>query len=211
MARTSRKTLPADAPTARDQLLEATGQLMTQQRSIDISLAEIAEHSGLNSALVKYYFGSKNGLLVELLRRVLGPRMAELQPLTDSDLPPSEKLRIHINGVVNTYFRYPYVNRLMHYMMTEAGQDYGRIIAQEFAQPLVDAQKAILAEGKASGAFRDIDPMLFYFHLTGACDSLFFARPTLNHVFNVTDVDQDLKRRYVDHLYQTLIQGLAPA
>ncbi|MEG2314496.1 hypothetical protein, partial [Brevundimonas sp.] len=63
MARPSRKNMDADTPSARDQLLDATGILMTEQRTIDISLAEIAERSNLNSALVKYYFGSKNGLL----------------------------------------------------------------------------------------------------------------------------------------------------
>lgn len=210
MARPSRKNMDADTPSARDQLLDATGALMTEQRTIDISLAEIAERSGLNSALVKYYFGSKNGLLVALLRKVLGPRMAELEPLTHAPAAPNEKLRIHINGVVNTYFKYPYVNRLMHYLMTEAGQEYGRIIAEEFARPLVDTQTAILKEGQAQGLFLETDPLMFYFHLVGACDYLFFGRATLDHVFGVQEVTQDLKRRYVDHIYQTLTKGLAP-
>lgn len=210
MARPSRKNMDADTPTARDQLLDATGALMTEQRSIEISLSEIAERSGLNSALVKYYFGSKNGLLVALLRKVLGPRMAELQPLASADMPASEKLRIHINGVVNTYFKYPYVNRLMHYLLTDAGQEYGKIIAEEFARPLVETQTAILAEGQQAGLFRQTDPLIFYFHLVGACDFLFFGRATLDHVFGVPEVTQDLKRRYVEHLYQTLTQGLAP-
>lgn len=211
MARPSRKNMDADTPSARDQLLDATGALMTEQRTIDISLAEIAERSGLNSALVKYYFGSKNGLLVALLRKVLGPRMAELEPLVHAPMTPNEKLRIHINGVVNTYFKYPYVNRLMHYLMTEAGQEYGKIIAEEFARPLVDTQSAILKEGQSKGLFLETDPLMFYFHLVGACDYLFFGRATLDHVFGVQEVTQDLKRRYVDHIYQTLTKGLAPA
>lgn len=211
LARPSRKNMDADTPTARDQLLDATGELMTEQRSIDISLSEIAERSGLNSALVKYYFGSKNGLLVELLRKVLGPRMAELQPLARAELAPNEKLRIHINGVVNTYFKYPYVNRLMHYLLTEAGQEYGMIIAEEFARPLVDTQRAILAEGAEQGIFRDTDPLMFYFHLVGACDYLFFGQATLKHVFGVEEVTQDLKRRYVEHIHHTLTKGLAPS
>ena len=30
------------------------------------------------------------------------------------DISPQDKLRIHISGMVNTYYQYPYVNRLMH-------------------------------------------------------------------------------------------------
>ena len=42
---------------------------MSDRHSIDVSLSEIAAHSGLNSALVKYYFGNKNGLLLALVER----------------------------------------------------------------------------------------------------------------------------------------------
>ena len=42
---------------------------MSDRHSIDVSLSEIAGHSGLNSALVKYYFGNKDGLLLALVER----------------------------------------------------------------------------------------------------------------------------------------------
>ena len=139
---------------ARDQLLEAASDLMTERTSVDITLSDLATRSGLNAALVKYYFGGKNGLLLEVLRKVLGPPMQELEPLLTLPLSAEEKLRIHISGVVNTYFRYPYVTRLMHYLLAEDDAEYGRVIAEEFSRPLADAQAAILAEGVREGVFR---------------------------------------------------------
>ena len=50
--------------------------------------------------------------------------------------------------------------------------------------------------------------MLFYFSLIGACDHLFYGRYSLQHVFGVEGIDLDLKRRYVDHLYGIISQGL---
>ncbi|WP_409020632.1 TetR family transcriptional regulator [Brevundimonas vesicularis] len=193
---------------ARDQLLEAASDLMTERTSVDITLSDLASRSGLNAALVKYYFGSKNGLLLEVLRKVLGPPMQELEPLLSMPLSAEEKLRVHISGVVNTYFRYPYVTRLMHYLLAEDNGEYGRVIAEEFSRPLADAQAAILAEGAREGIFRQVDPMLFYFSLIGACDHLFYGRYSLQHVFGVEGIDLDLKRRYVDHLYGIISQGL---
>lgn len=181
---------------------------MTEHGSIDITLSDLAEKSGLNSALVKYYFGGKNGLLLELLRKVLAPPMAELGPLMEMQVPAAAKLRIHISGVVNTYFRFPYVNRLMHFLLAENSEEFGRVIAEEFARPLADAQAKILRDGEAEGVFRPVDPMLFYFNLIGACDHLFFGRYSLKHVFGVETIDVDLKRRYVDHLYGMMTVGL---
>jgi TetR/AcrR family transcriptional regulator len=194
--------------TTREQLLIAAGELMTARGSTDVSLSDIAQKSGLNSALVKYYFGNKSGLLMALLRKVLGPSMEQLRQLTSMPLAPQVKLRIHISGMVNSYFRYPYVNNLMHQMLAENADLYGPLIAEEFSKPVAEAQKIILEEGVKAGCFRPVDPLLFYFHLVGACDQLFFGRYQLKHVFNVRHVDEHLKRLYVDHLYGIIVNGI---
>ena len=48
---------------AREQLLEAASEIMREGDTIDLSLSELSLRAGLNSALVKYYFGNKNGLM----------------------------------------------------------------------------------------------------------------------------------------------------
>ncbi len=69
----SRRQLPAKRTPERDvapmnataaKLLVAAGDLMIERNSTDISLSDIAEKSGVNSALVKYHFGNKDGLLL---------------------------------------------------------------------------------------------------------------------------------------------------
>lgn len=192
----------------RDQLLIAAGELMIERGLTDVSLSDIAARSGLNSALVKYYFGNKAGLMVALLRKVLGPAMLQLAHLSATDLPPQDKLRIHISGMVNIYFHYPYVNRLMHRLLAEDSNVFGPLIAQEFSKPVADAQKRILEEGIATGIFRPVDPMLFYFHIVGACDQLFFGRYQLEHVFGTMSISDALKRRFVDHLYSVALEGI---
>jgi AcrR family transcriptional regulator len=201
-ARRNRESSP------REQLLEAAGAFMTERGTTDVSLSEIAERSGLNSALVKYYFGRKSGLLMELLRKAMEPGLGQLQHLLDSDNSPADKLRIHISGIVTTYIRYPYVNRLMHQVLSDYGEEYGATVAEEFARPVYEAQRRILEEGERLGYFRAVDPMLFYFHITGACDNLFHQHFARRYVFGVENVDEDLRRDFVDHLYGLVMHGL---
>ncbi|MBY0392866.1 MAG: TetR/AcrR family transcriptional regulator, partial [Novosphingobium sp.] len=58
-----------EQPGARELLLETASQIMREGDQVDISLSELSLRSGLNSALVKYYFGNKAGMLGELLDR----------------------------------------------------------------------------------------------------------------------------------------------
>lgn len=192
-----------------EQLLNAAGELMIERGVPDVSLSDIAAKSGLNSALVRYYFGNKAGLMVALLRKVLHPAMLQLEHLSEMKLPPQDKLRIHISGIVNVYFRHPYVNRLMHQLLSDDAATFGSLIAEEFSKPVADAQKQILQEGIDAGIFRPVDPLLFYFHIVGACDQFFYGRYQLKHVFGLDSISEDLKRRFVDHLYKVVIGGIS--
>ena len=52
---------------ARELLLQTASDIMREGDIVDISLSELSLRSGLNSALVKYYFGNKAGLMRALL------------------------------------------------------------------------------------------------------------------------------------------------
>ena len=59
----------AAPPGARDQLLQTASTIMREGDTVDVLLSDLSQRSGLNSALVKYYFGNKAGLLLALLHR----------------------------------------------------------------------------------------------------------------------------------------------
>ena len=134
--------------------------------------------------------------------------MAQLQHLPDMDLPPQQKLRVHISGMVRSYFQFPYVNRVMHQLLLEDTATFGPLIAEEFSKPVAEAQRRILEEGIAAGVFRTVDPLLFYFHVVGACAQLFFGRYQLEHVFGVPSITDTLQRQYVDHLCGVILEGV---
>lgn len=191
---------------SRTVLLQAAAELMIERGTIEVSLNEIAQRSQLNSALVKYYFGSKNGLMLALTQDVLGASLEQLKGLVEMDMPVVDKLKLHIKGIINVYFRYPFVNRLIHAMLME--QELAIQVAETISKPLAETQRKLLQEGMDSGKFKRIDPMMFYFIVLGACDQLFFGQHVLNRAFGVEKIDEELKRGYTNALMDLVLGGI---
>ena len=134
---------PARAPEgtgARERLLEAAASLIIERQSIDISLADIAAKSGLNSALVKYYFGSKTGLLVALLQRDAARALAAMDELLGLSVSAGQKMRLHLRGIMNTYKRSPYLNRLLRDLLHGPDEAVRQETYRLLVQPVFDCQ-----------------------------------------------------------------------
>ena len=134
------------ATASADMLLNATSALMAERNSVDVTFADIAARSGMNSALIHYHFGNKAGLYKALLERDAGSTFAALDRLVAADMPAREKLRHHIAGVIKTYHRYPYMNRLIGALSIDSESETARFIAERFTRPLAEAQAAILVQ-----------------------------------------------------------------
>jgi TetR/AcrR family transcriptional regulator len=89
-------------------LLDALHFLMVERRSLDVAIADISDRSGLNTGLVRYYFKSKNGMLLALLDRIAGLPIRNLNALIDAPMSATEKLKRHLTGLINLNHRYPY-------------------------------------------------------------------------------------------------------
>lgn len=203
----SRRPEGEQAETAQ-QLLHAAAALMTERNTIDVPVADVAARAKLNAALVNYYFRTKTGLHIALVKRDAAQAVDEMKRLLASGLPPAEKMRRHLSGMIRTFYRYPYLYRLMRALMRDKGQEVAREIAEFFNRPVVETQRAILAEGVADGTFRDIDPLFFHLSAVGACDHLFAESSALRWTFGIETVDEDMCQRYAAAAVDLLMGGL---
>lgn len=200
--------LDKPAVSSADALLNAASSLMIERNSVNISFVDIAKKAAMNQALIHYHFKSKAGLFIALIERDAGSTYSELEKLVDSDMPADQKMRHHIHGVIKVYYRYPYMNRLVASLAVETNSDIARFISERFTVPLAEAQRKILLQGLEEGTFRQVDPMLFYFSLVGACDHLFSATYSLKWAFGISEVSDDLRRRYADHVSSQLLANI---
>lgn len=204
---------PAGISPSAEKLLAAASELMIERNSLNVSLSEIAERSGVNAALVKYHFGNKEGLLLALLARDAGSELRNLDYLLAQPISPSAKLKLHIAGIIRAYRRFPYLNRLIHLLLHASSDEAAAEVSDVFVKPLFEFQRRLLATGVAAGEFRAVDPVQFYTCLIGACDHLFFGRHVVSRVADVGTITEDDCRGYTAFLTDLICAGLviAPA
>jgi AcrR family transcriptional regulator len=77
---------------ARDRLLTATVEYVAAHGIGDLSLRQLAAALGTSHRMLVYHFGSKEGLLVEVVRAVEERQRQALAAL-DDDLPPADQAR----------------------------------------------------------------------------------------------------------------------
>ncbi|MBW8752874.1 MAG: TetR family transcriptional regulator [Sphingomonadales bacterium] len=199
-------TAPAGA---RAQLLDTASAIMREGDVIDISLSELSLRSGLNSALVKYYFGNKAGLLKALLDRDWQAIVTSVDALINKDgWGPEAKLRRHISKVVDTFYQVPYLNRLTMRLVRESDDAEARRIADCYLSPMYRAYEVLIENGVRAGVFRPVDPQLFYFTVTGAVDRFFSARLVLKHCFDQDTLTEELRDRYRQHTVDIIMAGI---
>lgn len=200
--------LTESAPDARDHLLATASAIMREGDTVDISLAHLSRKSGLNSALVKYYFGNKAGLMKALLDRDMSRIITSVDALLAKDLDPESKLRRHISAVVDTFYDVPYIQRLLMRLIRESETAEAQRIANTYLKPIYAAYDRLIGEGVDAGVFRTVDPQLFYFSVTGAVDRFFAARLFLRYCFGEDSLSEELRDRYRVHTIDFIMAGL---
>lgn len=191
-----------------EQLLDATSALLAERTAMQVSHSDIAKRAGLNAALIKYYFGNKNGLLLALLERNAEDAMASLGRLARMPIPAEQKLRAHISGVINAFHRAPWLNRLINYMIEYSDADSSRRIGEIYVEPMLAAYRAIIDQGVAEGTLRPVDPKFLYHGLIGACEHMFNATYSGPGPLGRARVGEEVKQAYLAFVTETFLHGL---
>jgi TetR/AcrR family transcriptional regulator len=192
-----------------EQLINATATLLSKRSDLNVSLADIATFSGLNSALIKYYFKNKEGLLLALLERDARIHMDGLARLLAMEVSAEEKLRIHIAAIFRAYYRSPYLNRLIHFMVEHAEPALAARVSEIFVNPIHVAYAAILDQGVREGVFARIDSGLLYFSLIGACDHIFVSSQSVEAVTGHATMTKKLMQAYIAHVTDIFLRGIS--
>jgi AcrR family transcriptional regulator len=188
-----------EEPNVREHLLQATANAMVRSGTPKVSLQAVAKEANVTAPLIKYYFGSKEGLLLALAWRDTARSLRQLNDLMGMNVPPEEKLRIHIIGIVKTYARHPYLNGLLNLLLQDSKSASAKEIRSSFIEPLRQSQRKMIEDGIRAGRLKEIDPDLAYFAIIGACAYFFSNRNDLD------DRDAETTRQLMTSYAKTVV------
>ncbi len=192
----------------RERLLQATHELLIERAEPAPSLSEICSRAGVNVALVKYHFGSKDGLIIALDELNRAQFRADLQRLAASDRSPTEKLRIHVEVMVRNFARCPYIARLLTQELVE-NDARARAGVDNWAKPFLAFYEQIVADGIRSGEFRRVDPGFLFFSLVGQCEFIFIAGPVAHAVLGEATLSDAKIDALVDHTVEFVLRAVS--
>ncbi|MCW9015492.1 MAG: TetR/AcrR family transcriptional regulator [Kangiellaceae bacterium] len=78
---------PAKQAEQKQNLLIAARQLMSEKTYRSITIRELGERAGVNSAMVKYYFENKEGLFIALLDHMANEHFSRVTQLASAENP----------------------------------------------------------------------------------------------------------------------------
>ncbi len=85
----------------RERLLAATIAYVAEHGMAELSLRALAEAIGTSHRMLVYHFGSKEGLLAEVVATIEAGQRLALAQLADADAPPREALRAFWAGLAD--------------------------------------------------------------------------------------------------------------
>ena len=195
---------------AREVLLQAASDLMIELGTPEVSLHAIARRAGVTAPLVKYYFGGKEGLLTALVEADTSRSLTQLEGLLAMDVSATQKLTLHVTGIIRNHARHPYLNGLLNRLVRDSGNEASERIKANFVEPLINAQRRIIEQGVAAGEFRAIDPDHAYFLIVGACQYLFATRVPFGDLMNGAPSQDTFVRTFTAEAVDFILRGLRP-
>jgi AcrR family transcriptional regulator len=146
--------LPDDT---RSRLIEAAGEVFAEFGFQRATVREICARAGVNIALVNYYFGDKQELYSEVLRRSMGAPHGKITTALQTPAPPEEVIRQTIRAMLHHIFgadRPAWHFRLLAHEMAQPTPAIS-VVIDETARPVYDGIRA--AVGAIIGLPRDDD------------------------------------------------------
>lgn len=186
-------------------ILDVAEQLFSEHGYAATSIRQIAEQTGVNPALVHYYFSSKKNLLKKVMERVLAPVGLAIAALGEGRQASPENVASLLLSMLAAHPNMPRL--LIREVMLPGGQMQEYFIAN-LAPHLGGALPELLEKEKSAGRMRqDADPAISAMLIMALCAFPFVARTLAEPVLGIS-YDKDGIESLNQHITRLLRHGM---
>ncbi|MCE5286103.1 MAG: TetR family transcriptional regulator [Pelosinus sp.] len=190
---------------SRAKLLAAATLLFAEKGLVGVSIRELAEAANVNSALISYYFGGKEGLYIGVLEELFSPAAKFLDAFAELTLTPPERIQYYAKAVVSVHKKSPYLMKFVHNELANPTLAFA-VIVEKYIVRLYTFVRQAFADGAAEGYFNaDLDPSYAAISLAGIMNFYFLIRPITDHIL-AADAQHDEK--YVRQAVNIYLNGV---
>jgi len=188
----------------RQAILDAAEKLFCETGYEGTSTRQIAKESGANMAMINYYFGSKEGVFVEIMNNRIEGFASQLRIINEDKISSLEKLHKVIEGYANRILANVAFHKMMHreLSLTQRPEMYDKIKdAMGLNMQLIDR---IINEGIENGSFNKVDGRMVIATIMGTITNIVISpnkvMPCSNFDLNDPKDKKMIKERAIAHL-----------
>ncbi|MBT2188261.1 TetR/AcrR family transcriptional regulator [Sphingobium nicotianae] len=193
---------PADA-VGKDAVLSKATELLQELPPARVTTSLIAREAGVDPALIRYYFGDREKLLLEVVKQLIADAPTEEATLADAVARLERTIRHTAHFTRST----KHVHRLMVDELADAKSAEVRKLQGEMNMGAVERLAQMMAQDGGQD-LRSVNPLFLHLALVGLFDFFVSAQPVVrNLVPEDTDMDA-LAVQFEDFVVDLLLNGL---
>jgi len=179
-----------DSVASKQLILDNAKLLFSKKGFKAASMENLSEMTGLNKAMIFYYFKNKKGLYEAVMTEILSEIYEVIAKNSKRYSHPQEKLESFIRTFSQYATTHPYFPALL---LNELSSSGAMIPEQLFfaMRQLFSLFSSILKEGEKEGIFTDIMPMVIYFMILGTLNLMITTEPIRQEAQKLEEFDLD--------------------
>ena len=200
------------AQTTRDNILKAATKVFARYGYEGGSVEKISKAAKSFDRMIYYYFGSKEGLFIEVLEETYR-RMNDAESKLDLDTAkPVEALQAVIRFVVGYYRKNPEFITLLNTENLHKGKHISKSMrAREYSSPAIEVIRRVLESGQAQGLFRkDVSARDVYLLIAATGYFYMSNRHTLSAFLGEDLETADALAHWESFVIDTVLRTVAP-
>ena len=188
-------------------ILRTAEKLFAQQGFELSTVREIANKSGINVAMVYYYFKTKDELYQKIIDDSFRILSQSLKEGVDQEKGPEKK----IHDVIEVYISFFHHHKNLHRIIlreTISKSDHIDMIVKRYVSRNFKLVHGIIKDGVQKGVFREHDTVLSTFSLIGMILYYFTYKPIFTRLISPEKRKKPITEFLPDHIFNLFMEGV---